>query len=246
MGVISSMSLLLIVRIPGRTVFFIVVLVWFALLVFGEGQLRRLKRSKQTILPILLATVLSYTSLISIVEWKFLNWPFILLLGISVFLLFQSIVTSEKGLFTIEQKPYRRIMVLIWTLNGYAMITTVFALGLFFPGIPFWILAVVGGILLGLISFMVWKMYSKLDFRKGLVWIFLMSFLIIELVWVMHLLPFGYLVSGFLVAWLWYILQLFMRFHFGPKGVIWKRQIWFIVSNAVLYSFLMIFFVRWV
>ncbi len=246
MAIISSAALLLIIKFPGRITFLIIILIWAIFLFLGEWQLRRIKRIKQSILPILFFTIFSFVSLVSVVEWKFLNWPFILLLGMSVFLLFQSIVEDNKSLLQIEQKPYRRIMVLIWSFDVYALITTVFALSLFFPRISFWMLTIAGGVIFGIASFMIWKMYFQLNLRRSLVWVFLISFLMIEFVWVMHLLPFGYFVLGFFTTWLWYILQLLLRFHFGPRGVIWKRQIWFLAGNLALFVLMMVFFVRWV
>ena len=89
-------------------------------------------------------------------------------------------------------------------------------------------------------------MYYLLSLREHWLWVWLMIFLIFELVWVAHLLPVGYLVAGFLVTWLWYLLQLLTRFHFGPSGVLWQKQKWFLVGNAALYVLTLVFFVRWV
>jgi hypothetical protein len=246
MSLVGSVMLFLIINFPNRIIFLTSFLIGFALLILGERFLCRVKKIERGILPILLTTVFSFISLISIIEWDFLNWPFIILIGFIILILMQSIVSIDKGFLHIQQKPYRRIMVLIWSFDVYAMVATIFGLSLFFPIIPFWILTLICGAIFGLISFMVWRMYFDIKFKQTLVWVFLISFLMIELVWVIHLLPFGYLVSGFFITWLWYILQLLVRFHFSSKGVVWKKQIWFLLSNFLLYIFLLVFFVRWV
>ena len=74
----------------------------------------------------------------------------------------------------------------------------------------------------------------------------IMSLVMWEVMWVMHFLPLGYLSLGALVAWLWYLLQLFVRFHLSKQGVVWKKQIIFLLSNLVLYFSVLYFFVRWI
>ena len=246
MSILSSLALLLMMRFPGRVIFFLVLIIWFMVLTAGERYARRKRKDTQTILPILLITVFSFVSLVSIVEWNLLRRPLIGLLGILIFLLFQSIVTDNESFLRIQQKPYRRIMVLIWSFNAFAITTALFALSLFFPAIPFWFVTVAGGIIFGFISFMIWRMYFQLQMKQSAIWIFLIVFLMVELIWSMHFLPFGYLVSGFFITWFWYLLQLLIRFHFGSKDVIWRKQVWFLISNAILLAILMIFFVRWV
>ena len=246
MAVLSGTALFLLIHFPSRSIFIFVFVVWAMLLLFGEWYLRRLRQSKQTILPVLFLTIFSFVSLASIIEWSFLDWPFILFLTGVVFILFKSIASTDENLLPIQQKPYRRIMVLILSFDAYALLATIFALSLFFTGIPFWSLTIAGGMIFGVISFMIWIMYFQLQMKQGIAWSVLLSILMIELIWVAHLLPFGYLVSSFLVVWVWYILQLLIRFHFSPRDIVWKKQIWFLASNAVLYVILLVFFVRWV
>ena len=246
MAVLSGGALFLLIYFPNRLIFILVFVVWTALLLFCEWYLRRLRQSKQTVLPVLFLTIFSFVSLASIIEWSFLNWPFILFLASVVFVLFKSIAGADENLPAVQQKPYRRIMVLILSFDAYALLAAIFALSLFFTEIPFWLLTIIGGMIFGIISFMIWIMYFQLQSRQGMAWSFLLSFLMIEFIWVMRLLPFGYLVSSFLVVWIWYILQLLIRFHLSPRGVLWKKQILFLASNAILYIILMIFFVRWI
>lgn len=244
-ALLSSLSLFLIGKYQVRFIFFIILSVWVFLIVIFEWQIRKKQNKKETILPIILVTFFSFVSLVSIIEWGFLKPFFSFLVGFVMLLLFQSLFSSESFL-QIEQKPYRRIMVVIWSFDAFAIITTMFALSLFFPVIPFWVLTLLGGVILSTISIMIWKMYFFIKRKQWLIWAFLIGFLMIELIWVMHFLPFGYLVLGFFLTWLWYILQLLIRFHFSSNGVVWKKQIWFLSANIVIFAALLLFFVRWV
>lgn len=246
LGVLSILALSLIISYPGRLVFFTIIILWVAILVISERKLSKVKKITQSVLPVLIVTIFSFVSLLSLIEWPFLNYIIVFINGLAVFVLFQSVITVDESLLQIQQKPYRRIITLLWAFDVYTLVSSLFAVGLFFSNIPFWLIALTAGIIFGFVSFMIWKMYFHLSFKKVIVWIFLVFFLMIEIIWIMSLLPFGYLVSGFFVTWVWYILQLLLRFHFGPKGVVWKNQINFLVVNLFLYLALLIFFVRWV
>ena len=246
LGLMSSIDLLLIHLFPGRLVFGLVSILWLAALGFAAWFIERLHRQEQWVLWILLTTSAAFLGLMILIEWPILRLFMIGLGGIAVMLLFRSIMTAHETPLHIQQKPYRRIIMLLWVFDAYALGTTIFAVGLFFPGWPFWLLALVSALVYGYIAFMIWRMYYLLSLREHWLWVWLMIFLIFELVWVAHLLPVGYLVAGFLVTWLWYLLQLLTRFHFGPSGVLWQKQKWFLVGNAALYVLTLVFFVRWV
>lgn len=246
MALVTGTTMWLITRFPGRMSFFIFVPICCFFLILGELFLKKIKQSKQTVLPLLLITVFSFFSFVSVIEWDFLYLPLAILSALTVLLLFQSTVAADDNMLKIQQKPYRRIMVSIWSFDIYQLLTVIFAVNLFFPQVPFWVLTLLGGAMFGVASFMIWKMYFQLTASVSLVWVSLISFLMVELVWITHLLPFGYFVSSFLVTWIWYILQLLIRFHFGPNDVMWKKQIGFLATNVVLYVVLLAFFVRWV
>lgn len=134
---------------------------------------------------------------------------------------------------------------MLWVFDAYALITTMFAFIIFFPPIPLWLLALVGAITLSGISFMIWRMYFALGMRHFVVWMAVVFIMIIELIWAFALLPFGYLVSGLLLTWIWYMLQLLIRFHLSPQGIVWRKQAGFLTVNAVLFILVM-YVARWV
>ena len=245
-GAASSVALLLIRVFPDWRVLVATIVVWLALLVFAERYMRRLLGSHYLLLPILITTSLSFVGLFSLIEWPVLYWLLIVLAGLVMAILFRLIFEVKETLNLAKQKPYRRMMMLLWVFDAYAISTTLFAVSLFFPEVSFWVLVILSGVVYAYISFMIWRMYFNLKFKKNWLWLSIVTLFMIELVWVMHLLPYGYLASGLLVTWVWYMLQLFIRFHFGPKGVVWKKQTLFLISNVVLYCLILLFFVRWV
>jgi hypothetical protein len=51
---------------------------------------------------------------------------------------------------------------------------------------------------------------------------------------------------GFLFTWVWYIINLLIRFNLTAQGIIWKKQLFFLISNFILYFLFLFFFVRWI
>ncbi|PIZ95623.1 MAG: hypothetical protein COX81_00410 [Candidatus Magasanikbacteria bacterium CG_4_10_14_0_2_um_filter_37_12] len=143
------------------------------------------------------------------------------------------------------RKPLRRINMILWVFSGYTFLTAIFAFRLFFPFIPFWLFLILSGTGMSAVSLMIWRLYYDLKLKQSAIWLLFISMVIIELVWVMNVLPFGYFVSGFLVTWIWYILQILLRFHFSIRGIDWKKQMSFLILNGCLF-FVCMFFIRWI
>lgn len=90
-----------------------------------------------------------------------------------------------------------------------------------------------------------WNEYGFPFDKKFWLNILLWFVLMMELLWVIQLLPMGYLVSGLVLIWCWYILWLLLRFNMSPEGIDWKKQLWFLEVNAVLFISFLIFAVKW-
>jgi len=101
-------------------------------------------------------------------------------------------------------------------------------------------------IIFSYISIMIWKQYFKAHPKHFTLWGLVLGLVMFELVWVIYLLPFGYLVLGFLVTWIWYVLQLFIRFHLTPQKIVWRKQRTFILANIAFYVILFFFIIRWI
>ncbi len=89
-------------------------------------------------------------------------------------------------------------------------------------------------------------MYFRVDRQSLLIWGWIVGLASIQLIWVIHMLPFAYGVLGLLATWVWYVMQLFVRFHLGERGILWRKQAIFLATNAVLFTAVLFFFVRWV
>jgi hypothetical protein len=245
MGAGSTIALVILYQFPGRMGFFVTLAVWLIFLAVGEWLTQLGDSHHHRALHVLVVTSLSFVGLMTLIEWQALLWLLIILGGLTMFALFRTII-SEGTLLSIKRKSIRRFMMLLWVFNTYALITTFYAINLFFSRLPFWTLVILSGILFAYTSYMIWSMYYTLQIKKTWLWLVIVGFVMVELVWVMHSLPFGYLATGFLVTWVWYLVQLFMRFHFSSKGVVWKKQRVFLITNLVLYIGVLAFFVRWV
>ncbi len=190
-------------------------------------------------------TMFSFLWLLFLVESTTLRW---FLVGVSVFIFFFLIWMSSEltgRLVHIQEKPLRRMRMMIHVFNMYAGCLALFAINIFFPAIPFVMVALIGGVYGAIISLLIWKLYFKVPIREFTLPLLVVALGVVELMWAVYLMPFGYLAQGFLVVWLWYIVQLLIRFHRSTRGIVWKEQIAFLSTNAVLFI-AVLGFIRWV
>jgi len=240
-GLLSFLSLGLVILWPYWWLVIVAVAVWL----FASGWVYFYLYNNFSDLGLLILSELSFFGLIILVEWGFLRWLLLILAGLVVALLFLKL-HDIPGKLSLYQKPLRRMKMMLWSFDIYAVFTVLFALNLFFTVIPFWILSLVAGVIAGMVSIMIWKMYFKVGFKQLLLWSALITLSTIELVWVFHLLPLAYLTLGALVAWLWFMMQLFVRFYLGPQGIIWQKQFRFLIANFILFFLILFFVVRWI
>lgn len=245
LGLASILALFIMLRVQTRGVFFGALSAWLAVVVGASIVLRNSCREMYRHLPLSIATVLACAGLFTLLEKDAWRYFLIGFTGIVITLLSGWSVHEGGGVQT-TQKPYRRMKMMLWVFDAYAIATTLFACVVFYPQIPFWSLHLAGALTYAFVSVSIWRMYVVSPVPQTLLSVALMGLLSSELFWVFSLLPFGYLVSGFFVTWIWYIMQLLVRFHFSPLGIVWKRQAWFLAVNAVLFVALLVQIVRWV
>ena len=231
---------------PVLWVFVPMLVLWLGVLIFVSFRYSNSETSIVNYLSLIIFTALCFSILISLLELEYIKYFSILLAGLSIWFIFMQFLETKEAVLSYEQKPYRRILMILWVFNNYIVITFGFALSIFFPLIPFWLISLFVGIIVGYISMIVWQMYFAVPLRNLLLRAIVIALVVWEVMWVMHLLPLGYLSLGALVIWLWYLLQLFIRFNFGKKNIIWKKQISFLLTNLVLYFLVLYFFVRWI
>jgi len=237
----SPIVLLIMVLFPRIMILSIVVSVWLLLVVY------MFVRYRTTIIEVisLCMSMCSCVLLLILVESGVLRW---LLVIVSIPLFFFLIWMSSEytgRLVHIKEKPLRRMRMMIHVFNVYAWYVALFAIHLYFPTWPLVVLVIVGGLYTSLASMLIWKLYFKtydsdLTIATGIV-----GLITAELLWAISLLPFGYLAQGLIVAWIWYIAQLLMRFYLSPRGIMWKKQIGFLTYNVLLFC-IVLYTIRWI
>lgn len=192
-----------------------------------------------------LFTMFSLVWLLLLVESIFLQW--LIVISAIPFFFFLIWMNSEQTgrLVHIKEKPLRRMRMMIHVFNMYAGCIALFAVNVYFPSIPVFVLMCGGGVYAAITSFLIWKLYFKSGISMFFLPLIVVMIGVTECMWAMRLLPFGYLAQGLLVVWIWYILQLLVRFHLSPRGIIWKEQTTFLSANIILFIGVL-FFIRWV
>lgn len=266
-GAISYSAFLLLRYFPKPLFVPLILLVWLGALFALYLSMSKRALWKHNILFISISTVLTMTGFIFVVEQASLRNYLMMFIAALIGLLYGWGTRYEHDV-VYTAKPFRRYIMMLWVFNVYALATFIFALKFFFPtgmfqlfwlkthvpliaglipqGLSFVVLIVLAGIFTGVISVIIWKMYYMAELKSFLIWGALVSLVTMELMWMIHLLPFDYAVLGFLLTWIWYVVQLFVRFHFSKKGINWKTQKHFLIINGLLFALFLIFFVRWV
>jgi hypothetical protein len=246
-GILAIAFYAAILSFPSRAVFFSLSLIWTAFFFFIVRRLSRRMEDRLFHIALSIATMLACLALLALADWRPLQWFAVALAGCAACVLsWMSMEQAHSEGVVHEWKELRRLKMMLITFDAGIAATALFAISLFFPAVPFWILNFLGGVAYAAAAFFVWRLYYNTEFRAHAPWMLLFLIAMIECVWAVHLLPFGYFVSGMLVTWLWYVLQLLARFHFAAQGIIWKNQRWFLAVNAAAYIAVLLYIVRWV
>jgi hypothetical protein len=191
-----------------------------------------------------IATMLGFFGITLLIEYRPLRW-FLVLLSLGVMFLLN--LPEEYTLATLQRgKIFRRLWMMLWVFFFYAVATFFFGIANFFPSVAFWILNLTIGAAGGGAAYMIWRMYVHLTRPQALLVGALSALMVIELVWVIHVLPFGYLAAALIITWLWYLIQLLFRFHFGVQDIVWAKQWKFLLGNAILFALTLVYFIKWV
>jgi hypothetical protein len=243
-GIITSVSLFLIPQFSKWWMLLLFFCFWLIFIFLAHWLLKKIVILRNYLPLLSTATMFAFIGLIIFVEYDFVRWFIVVFGGIILGILFGWSV-EKSGYTTHIEKSYRRMVMMLWVFDAYAILTSIFAISMFFEKVPFWILSIIGGAVLTGVSYMIWHMYFTMDLRSLVLWLSCIFILSVELMWVFSLLPLGYTVLGLFVAWVWYIVQLLFRFHFSRTGVIWKNQTIFLIINGVLMS-LILYLARWI
>lgn len=224
--------------------FIIAGLWWIFLIALHVGIVKYYEMPKRG-LALSLGSSVSYIGLMLLVESPLSRVFLLALAGVVFVFLWYWGLRPDTGIIDFHSKPWRRVATIQWLFTVYAIIAMACAADVFFPSTPWLVLGLLGSGYAGLASFFIWHLYIDLPQKNFLLWTAIVVFVALELMWIMHLLPIGYLVQALLLVWVWYVLQLFVRFHWTARGIMWKRQRVFLAVNGLLYI-LVLYFARWI
>ena len=157
------------------------------------------------------------------------------------------LVPKDETTLTFAVKPLRRWQFLMTAVGMVGVWSGVYSLAIFqLAQYQTLALGLVGTVFVSVaISGWWWRVYGIEKNNNFLLHLAIMFVIIVELAGVILLWPTGYLVSGLVITWLWYLLWRLFRFHLSPDGIDWTRQGRFFVLNAALMAVFLLFIVRW-
>lgn len=241
---ISLVALTTWLFLPRQGVFIASTAIWILLLILLYRFFKKKVEWKEQLVAISIITPITSSGLVSVIEVPLLRWVVIALVCVLLGFLYGSGIAGETPWFT--GKPYRRFVTMTWVFNVYAGMSFLFALITFFHSpVLFWIAVTAAGLFSGFIAFMIWRLYFDPLLPPTIIWAIILTLIIVELTWVVHFLPLGYSVTAFFITWIWYLMQLFIRFHLN-RGIEWRKQLRFVVANSVLCILLFVLYARWV
>lgn len=247
-AIISFIGFYLLSLFPNYYSLSVVLVVWTiitSLLIYRRYRKEEKITDLKRYLLAILFSILGFVGVFLLVEWNILRWFIAILASVCIGAIF--IATEKLNLSRIaEYKPWRRMFMMLLVFDSYLILTTLFGVDVFFSEmVSFWILALVGSIIFSVSSLLIWQLYYEKNIKELLIWMILVALIIFELMWSAQFLPFGYLVLGLIITWLWYILQLFIRFRLSDRGIIWVKQKFFLTGNILLFL-LFLYFIRWI
>lgn len=248
MGGLSVAILWFINRNPSWWFFVSAAIIWLTLLLSSYFYWFRTQGGGRGFVgwQVIVISASSILSLFVFVEWVWAKYAFMALSGLVMFFLFGEARKSGESNLAHEARPIRRMVMMLWVLAIFSFSCLAFAISVFFPGAPFWLIAFLLSAMIGWVSVIIWQMYFFSQTRSFFAMAAVFALAMWEVAWVLHFLPLGYFVLGAFTAWVWYILHLFARFHMGAQGIAWRRQGWFLGINAALFILILFLFVRWI
>lgn len=175
-------------------------------------------------------------------SWYILSVLFIII----VFFSFWFLPTSRVGLVAFF-KPHLRwrfIMTALGLAGIFSGVGAIISFQIVYQ-VTNWVWFILAALISTGIAGWWWWEYGLKYNKQFLIWLLIHFILVLELLWIVAKLPFGHLVSGLLLIWLWYILWLLIRFNLTSQGIIWRKQAKFLLTNLVLFVLFLFFVVRW-
>lgn len=144
---------------------------------------------------------------------------------------------------------YRRYQTMILLMAAYQSMVFFAALRMFSPvqaTIGIALFHTLSAAVLAGLALLFWHLYYDVPSVRFTLWATIVGLAMLELSWVISLLPYGYLVNALILTWTWYLVVLLIRFHLHEKGIVWAKQTWFLSSNIAIFAIFFFFVFRWV
>ena len=217
--------------------------IWGALMwaVYYPAEMSRWKH-----LASLVVMTLGSLAFLLFIEWKFAWYLFGALFCFFSFFSFWLLPASSVSL-AVFLKPHLRwrfIMSVIGLAGIFEGAAAIISFQIM-PNVSFWVWLVLASFFSALIAGWWWLEYGAQKNKRFWLWVGFWFLLMLELLWVVQLLPLGYLASSLILIWCWYVAWLLARFNLMPEGINWRKQIWFLAFNAILFPLFLIFIIRW-
>lgn len=221
------------------------VVLWVALIWFVLHRLKTKIEGHWGFFLLLCVSAAGFGGLTSLVSSGALRLFLDIAAGATIGLILVDVIQTAYELPR-SRKQWRRITMMIWVFSVYAWITSLYAFVLFFPTTPLIFFTLWAGLIAGLAAERVWAMYVP-EQEIRFAWALLVGYLMIVMFGVAaYTLPFGYLALGVITVWVWYLLQLLIRFHLSPRGILWRQQRPFLLINALVFGILVFRMIRWI
>lgn len=180
----------------------------------------------------------------------FIDWVWAWRLLAAIFVIFPAagfwLLPADELQLALVAKSYRRWLFLTGAF-GLAGIWSGFFAFFTFQIIArgwFWPTALLMAVVTAFLSWRWWRDYGLTANRRLAEAAAVSLLIILELAWAIWQWPLGFIASGLLIVWLWYILWLMLRFHLTSEGIVWRKQSFFLAFNFILLA-LFFFVVSW-
>ncbi len=171
--------------------------------------------------------------------YTILDWPpatvaWLLVTGVGTGVIVWWQFLRRAPLISFQRKPWRRVVMMVWAVTTVAAFSVLAAWHIFFPQWPTILLSLAGAAVAALAGNQIWYLYQAPLPTTYWSWTAILGLAMLEIISVVfYFLPLGYFASALLLGWIWYIAQLFIRFYESRTGIIWYRQRWFLIGNAI-------------
>lgn len=230
-GVTAGLLLALITTMPTM---FIAVTAWGLWTIVLAGFVYRLGKTRAAVFA---ATFTVCAGLLyTVIDWRpaAIVWIIVTALGTAALVWWYFL--QRAALISFQKKPWRRVMMMLWVLTVYSGLSVLAAWHVFFPHWSVMALSVAGALITAIAAIEIWQLYRTLPVPRQFGWAALIALVMFEFVSVFYyFLPFGYFVMGLLLTWLWYLAQLIIRFYESRAGILWRKQRWFLLGNAIAF-----------